>query len=67
MHRPGSKHAGPTLYTNSLRAWQAQYKARRSVAPTEHAPAAESPASREGAPGGLSADGQTAASEATAR
>jgi hypothetical protein len=48
-NRP-AKEAGPILFNNSLRAWQARYRAQRAEGSTSQAQAAESASHEEAEP-----------------
>lgn len=63
VNRPGMKHTGPMLFSNSLRDWQARYKARRTGSASE-SPRAGAPADSAGQTAGTLADGQAAGREA---
>jgi hypothetical protein len=56
MTRPVAKNVGPMLFNNSLRAWQARYKATRAADSRNQASQAGAPALPEGTAEGPFAD-----------
>jgi hypothetical protein len=48
MTRPAAKNVGPMLFNNSLRAWQARYKANRAAVSPEPAIPEGGPSPQEG-------------------